>query len=239
MAQPAPGSLYVRPTMIATETCIGVHSSREFLFYVITLPSGGYFKESKGLDQTIRVLVTETVARAAQGGTGGVKASANYAITLQVIEEAKQRGCAQVLFLDARGRGLVEELGGMNAVFVIGGTLVTPPVSNTTLDGVTRNSLLLLARDLGIRVEERPISIHEVLDGIAGGTVTEAMACGTAAVVAAIGSFMREDGSVVTIGDGKAGPVARKLYEELVGIQYGHRPDRFGWVMDVSRVAAP
>ena len=232
-----PGSLYIRPTMIATEPCIGVRSAHEFLFYVLTLPTGAYFKESKGLDQTVRVLITESVGRASQGGTGGVKAAANYAITLKVIEEAKQHGCAQVLFLDARGRGLVEELGGMNAMFVINGTLVTPPVSDTTLNGVTRDSLVHLARDLGIPVEERPVAIKEVLEGIAKGAVTEAMACGTAAVIAAIGSFLLEDGRVVTVADGKAGPIARRLYDELVGIQYGRRPDRFGWVMDVARVA--
>ena len=235
---PEPGSLYIRPTMVATEPYIGVRGASEFLFYILTLPSGAYFKESKGLDQSVRVLVTESVKRAAPGGTGGIKAAANYAITLKVINEAKAKGCAQVLFLDARGQGLVEELGGMNAVFVIDGKLVTPPASDTTLAGVTRDSLILLGRDLGLTVEERPVSIHEVLDGIAKGTTTEAMACGTAAVIAAIGSFLLEDGRVVTVGDGQAGPVARRLYDHLVGIQYGHQPDRFGWVEEVPVRAA-
>lgn len=230
---PEPGSLYVRPTMIATEACIGVRGASEFLFYVLTLPTGAYFKESKGLDQTVRVLVTETVGRAAKGGTGGVKAAANYAITLKITNEAKARGCAQVLFLDARGKGLVEELGGMNALFVIDGKLTTPPVSDTTLSGITRDSLLQLARAQGLTVEERPVELKEVLDGIASGRCTEAMACGTAAVIAAIGSLMMEDGRVIQVADGKAGPVAHQLYDELVGIQYGHKPDRFGWVHEV------
>jgi branched-chain amino acid aminotransferase len=236
---PEPGSLYVRPTMVATEPYIGVRGATEFLFYVLTLPTGAYFRESKGLEQTVRVLVTQTVGRAAEGGTGGVKAAANYAITLKITNQAKARGCAQVLFLDARGKGLIEELGGMNALFVIDGKLVTPPVSGTTLAGITRDSVLHLARQQGLTVEERPLELKEVLDGIASGRCTEAMACGTAAVIAVMGSLMLEDGAVIQVGDGKAGPVAHQLYNELVGIQFGHRPDRHGWIQTVgSRAAA-
>jgi branched-chain amino acid aminotransferase len=233
-----PGSLYIRPTMVASEACIGVRAATEFLFYVMTLPTGAYFRESSGLDQTIKVLVSESVGRAARGGTGGVKAAANYAITLKAIKDASQHGCAQVMFLDARGTGNIEEMGGMNVMFVLDGKLVTPPLSDTILAGVTRDSLLQLARRQGIAVEERPVSIEEIYDGIESGRLTEALACGTAAVIAAIGRFRREDGGEIAVGDGSAGPVARALYDELTGIQYGRRPDPCGWTREVAALQA-
>src|SRR5579872_1722353 len=144
-----PGSLYIRPTMMGTETAIGVHASNEFLFFILALPSGAYFKET-GVNTTgtVAVYVAETSSRAAVGGTGDVKASANYAISLHTIEEGKKQGCSQVLFLDSTGRRQVEELGGMNVFFVEKNRLCTPPLQGTILPGITRDSVIQVARDL-------------------------------------------------------------------------------------------
>jgi branched-chain amino acid aminotransferase len=230
-----PGSLYVRPTMIGTEPCIGVRPSAEILYFVLALPSGAYFPKLAGATgtQTVRVYVTTGVGRAAPGGTGNVKAAANYAVTLQVIGEAKKKGCAQVLFLDARGRGHIEEMGGMNVFFVSGKKLVTPYLHDTVLPGVTRDSILRLAPTLGFEAVEADISLEALIAQIQKGEVTEAFACGTAAVIAGIDTFLLDDGREISVGSGKCGPVTDTLYHHLIDIQYGNRPDPFGWVVSV------
>jgi branched-chain amino acid aminotransferase len=167
---------------------------------------------------------------------GSVKAGANYAGTLKATEDARARGCAQVLFLDAREHKHIEEMGGMNVMFVQGTTLRTPPLTDTILDGVTRSSLLALARDLGLEVSEAPIAIDELVAGVKSGAITEAMACGTAAVVIGIKRLMFEDGSVVDLPGTVPAPVTTKLYNALVDIQYGRAADRHGWVREVCRV---
>lgn len=225
-----PGSLYIRPTMIATEPCIGVRAAHEFLFYVITLPSGAYFPQIAGGAGTIRVFVTTTVGRAARGGTGNVKAAANYAVTLKVISEGKKKGCAQVLFLDSCGQGRVEEMGGMNVFFVQGRKLMTPRVTDTILRGITRDSIISMAPSLGYTVEECDIPLDALLKQVKAGTVTEAFATGTAAAVAGIGSLLLESGEEVTIGSGGCGAITTNLHQRLTGIQYGAQPDPFGWV---------
>jgi branched-chain amino acid aminotransferase len=230
-----PGSLYIRPTMIGTEPCIGVRPSDEVLFYVLTLPSGAYFPKAAGVTgtQMVPVYVTTRVGRAAPGGTGNVKAAANYAVTLKVIGDAKKKGCAQVLFLDARGQGHIEEMGGMNIFFVSGGKLVTPFLHDTVLPGITRDSVLHLAPRLGFEVEEADISFDALVDRIQKGEVTEAFACGTAAVIAGIDTFLLDDGRKISVGSGKCGEVTDTLYQHLVDIQYGKRPDPFGWMVEV------
>jgi branched-chain amino acid aminotransferase len=230
----APGSLYIRPTMIATESCVGVRSSKEFIFYVITLPTGAYFPKAPLGAGNIRVQIAESAARAAHGGTGNVKAAANYAVTLRGIEEAKKNGCDQVLYLDATGERFVEEMGGMNVFFVREGQLLTPPLGDTALPGVTRDSILKLAQHLGIPVAEKPLQIDEVVRDIRSGKITEAMACGTAAVVTGIGSLRFEDGEIVELKQATPGPVASQLYEILQGIQFGREKDPFGWVRRVA-----
>jgi len=226
-----PGSLYIRPTMIGTEACIGVRPSHEYLFFVILLPSGSYFPGVPiGSTGTVRVFVSETVGRAAIGGTGDAKAGANYSVTLQVIGEAKKKGCAQVLFLDSHGERTVEEMGGMNVFFLRGDTLITPPLTGTLLAGVTRDSILKLAPALGIEVKEEPIRWEELLAGVKSGQVSEALACGTAAVITGIESFVLENGSTVRVGNGQCGPVTNRLHEALRNIQYGISKDPFGWV---------
>jgi branched-chain amino acid aminotransferase len=226
-----PGSLYIRPTMMGTETAIGVHASGEFLFFILVLPSGAYFKETGvSATGTVTVYVAETTSRAASGGTGDVKASANYAISLHTIEEGKKRGCSQVLFLDSNGHREVEELGGMNVFFVEKNTLYTPPLQGTILPGITRDSVIQVARDLGLTVKETPIQIDEAAEKIEAGRLTEVFACGTAAVVVGIRELIFETGRRLVIADGTSGEVTRKLNTELQGIQFGRVPDRHGWI---------
>ncbi|HTA47644.1 MAG TPA: branched-chain amino acid aminotransferase [Bryobacteraceae bacterium] len=226
-----PGSLYIRPTMMGTETAIGVHASNEFLFFVLVLPSGAYFKETgPSATGTVTVYVAETSSRAATGGTGDVKASANYAISLHTIEEGKKQHCSQVLFLDSNGHREVEELGGMNVFFVEKKTLYTPPLQGTILPGITRDSVIRVARDLGLKVEETPVQIDEAADKIRDGRVTEVFACGTAAVVVGIKELVFETGRRLIIGDGTSGEITRKLNSELQGIQFGRIADRHGWI---------
>lgn len=230
-----PGSLYIRPTMIATEPCIGVRGASEFLFYVLTLPTGSYFKETAGGLGSIDVQVAESAARAAKGGTGAVKAAANYAVTLKGINDARKHGCGQVLYLDAAGRRLVEELGGMNVIFVRGDELLTPPLDNTILPGITRDSIVQLAGTLGLRLIETPLDIDDVVSQIESGSIAEALACGTAAVITNIRTLRFEDGGTVQVA-GEPGPVGTKLYNALLDIQFGRRHDPFGWVRAVPVV---
>src|SRR6516225_8672286 len=230
----APGSLYIRPAMIGTEACIGVRASREYLFFVIVLPSGSYFQGlPPGKTGTVKVFVSETVGRAAPGGTGDAKASANYSVTLQVIENVKKKGCAQVMFLDSSGHRTVEEMGGMNVFFLRGDTLITPPLTGTLLAGITRDSILQLAPSLGIPVKEEIVSLDDLMTQVKSGKVSEAFACGTAAVITGIESFVLEDGSQVRVGDGQCGPITHKLFDALRNIQYGVSKDPFGWVVKI------
>jgi branched-chain amino acid aminotransferase len=232
----APGCLYIRPTLIGVDATLGVKSASEFIFFVLTLPSGGYFKGASiaAGPGSIDVLVTKSVVRTAPGAMGSVKAGANYAGTLKITEEAKATGCAQVLFLDAHHHQYVEEMGGMNIMFVEGTRLRTPPLTDTILNGVTRDSLLVLAKDQGLEVSEAPITIDEVVAGVASGSIGEMFACGTAAVVIGIRTLKFEDGTSI-VSPACPGPVTKRLYESLTGIQYGRLPDRYGWVRPVSR----
>jgi branched-chain amino acid aminotransferase len=170
---------------------------------------------------------------------GNVKAGANYAGTLKVTEDAKALGCAQVLFLDAKEHRYVEEMGGMNIMFVRKGRLCTPPLTDTILNGVTRGSLLEIARELGIETSEEPIAIDEAIAELKAGDITEVMACGTAAVVIGIRALRFEDGSISRVAGNCPGPVTTRLYDRLVGIQYGRVPDRRGWIHEVCPVASP
>jgi branched-chain amino acid aminotransferase len=234
---PEPGCLYIRPTIMGIDATLGVKSASEFIFFILTLPSGGYFKGAGDGPGAIDVLVSTSVVRTAPGLMGSVKAGANYAGTLTITEHAKTVGCSQVLFLDAHHHRYVEEMGGMNIMFVQGNLLRTPPLTDTILRGVTRDSLLVLATDQGLAVSEAPITIDEVVAGVKDGSIAEMFACGTAAVVAGIRSLQFEDGSSVRAAS-CPGPVTRRLYEALTGVQYGRTPDRHGWLYDVCTVAA-
>jgi branched-chain amino acid aminotransferase len=232
----APGCLYIRPTVMGVDACLGVKSASEFIFFILTLPSGLYFRGTGEGQGAIDVLVSQSVVRTAPGAMGNVKAGANYAGTLKITEEAKAGGCSQVLFLDAQHHRYIEEMGGMNIMFVQNGRLRTPPLTGTILPGVTRDSLLVLAQEYGIDTSEEPITIEEVIDGLKAGSISEMFACGTAAVVIGIGSLRFEDGSIVRPAGGCPGPVTTQLYETLVDIQYGRSVDRHGWLRKVCDV---
>ncbi|MBX7171227.1 MAG: branched-chain amino acid aminotransferase [Pyrinomonadaceae bacterium] len=226
---PRPGSLYLRPVMLGTEAQIGVRGSKEALFYLISLPSGAYFKSSTGVSPMIDIYVDQTTSRAARGGTGNVKAAANYAITLQSIDNAKKKGCSQVLYLDAVNHDLIEEMGGMNIFFYLNGKLVTPNLKGTILPGVTRASVIEAAKTLGITVEERPVTIQEVTDAANSDKDMEAFACGTAATVVGIKSFLFENGNTLHLPETKQDNVTGQLLKYVQDIQFGAAPDVHNW----------
>ena len=220
-------SLYIRPFMFATEVLLGVKPSAEYLYCIIASPVGSYFKSGA---PAVTLWVSETYTRAAPGGTGAAKCGGNYAASLAAQAEATAEGCEQVVFLDAVERRWVEELGGMNVFFVFDdGSLQTPPLGGKILSGITRDSLIVLARDLGLTVREEPYAIDQWQADARSGRLTEAFACGTAAVVTPIGTVKgRRHG--FTIGEGGAGPVAARLKAALLDIQNGRAPDRHGWL---------
>lgn len=223
------GSLYLRPFMIASETFLGVKPSSEYIFAVIASPVGSYFK---GGPAPVSIWVSENYTRAAVGGTGAVKCGGNYAASLRAQAEAIQHGCDQVVFLDAVVRRYVEELGGMNVFFVFDdGSLSTPPLG-TILPGITRDSIITLARDAGKTVREEPYSIEQWRKDAASGRLKEAFACGTAAVISPIGKVRSVSGDFEISGGG-AGPVAMGLRKQLVDIQYGRTNDPHNWIRKV------
>ncbi len=221
------GSLYLRPFMIATEAFLGVRPSKEYLFVVIAVASGNYFKRGA---QAVSLWVSQDYTRAARGGTGAAKCGGNYAASLVPTGEAMALGYDQVVFLDAVESRWIEELGGMNVFFVFDdGSIQTPPLSDTILHGVTRDSIIALAREEGLVVREEPYAIDQWQADAASGRLIEAFACGTAAVVAPIGKVSSPDFSF-TIGAGGPGQLTQSLKQRLVAIQRGAAPDPHGWV---------
>jgi branched-chain amino acid aminotransferase len=220
-------SLYIRPFMIANESFLGVRSAQKAAYYVIASPAGPYFANGVA---PVAIWLSTQFARAAKGGTGAAKCGGNYAASLLPQQEAYEHGCAQVLFLDPVEGKYLEELGGMN-VFLVkkDGTLVTPELSGSILEGVTRASIIQLARDRGHEVQERKVTLDEWRDGMASGEVTEAFACGTAAVVTPIAA-LKGHGFVAGSVDAPAGKLTMSLRQELTDIQYGRQPDRHGWL---------
>ena len=225
------GSLYLRPFMFASEAFLGVRPAQEYKFLVIASPAGNYFKSGA---PAISIWVSEDYTRAAPGGTGAVKCGGNYAASLVPQAEAIARGHDQVVFLDAAERKWVEELGGMNLFFVFAdGTLTTPPLSGSILPGITRASLLEMAADEGLTVREERYSIDQWRADAASGHLTETFACGTAAVVTAVGQVAQRDGAF-TIGAGSPGQLTQRLRDRLVAIQRGTAADPHGWVMRLA-----
>ena len=221
------GSLYLRPFMIASEAFLGVKPASEYLYAVIASSVGAYFK---GDAAAVTLWVSEDYTRAAPGGTGAAKCGGNYATSLVAQAEAIRQGCDQVLFLDAVERRWIEELGGMNIFFVFDdGTLVTPPLTGTILPGITRDSILALAVDMGLTVREEPYAIDQCRADAASGRLCEAFACGTAAVVAPIGEMKMKSGGFV-IGSGGPGQTSVRMRAALTDIQWGKAPDPHGWL---------
>ena len=224
------GSLYLRPFMYASEAFLGVKPSAEYHFLVIASPVGNYFKSGA---PAVSLWVSEDYTRAAPGGTGAAKCGGNYAASLAAQSEAIAKGFDQVVFLDAAERRWIEELGGMNLFFVFAdGRLLTPPLTGTILPGITRDALMVLARDAGLSVEERPYAIDQWQADAESGKLTETFACGTAAVVTPVGRVTRGDASF-TIGAGGPGQVTAMLKDKLVAIQRGRAADPHGWVQRV------
>ncbi len=220
-------SLYLRPFMFASEAFLGVRPAAEVTYCVIASPAGAYFA---GGVQPVSIWLSSEYTRAAPGGTGAAKCGGNYAASLLPMLEAKAHGCDQVCFLDAVERRWVEELGGMNLYFVVDdGSVVTPELTGTILEGVTRSSILQIAADLGHAVTERRVSIQEWREGAESGRIQEVFACGTAAAVTPVGRLASTDGEVVT-GDGSTGPVTTAVRAALLDLQYGRARDEHGWL---------
>jgi len=227
----SPGtSLYIRPTMIADEPFLGVRPSGKYLFFVILSPVGAYYAEGIA---PVKIWVERDFVRAAHGGLGAVKAGANYAASLLAADEAKKRGYSQVLWLDAHDHRYLEEVGVMNLFVLIGDELVTPALEGSILSGVTRDSVITLSREWGMKVSERRVSIDELVEAQKQGRLREVFGCGTASVISPVGE-LAWDGTRMSINEGRIGPVAQKLYDTISQIQRGVLADRHGWVVDIG-----
>ena len=222
-------SLYIRPTMIASEPFLGVRPAKEYLYYVIVSPVGPYYPE--GLAPT-KIKVIDNYVRAVAGGLGEAKTSANYAASLYAAEEAKHEGFTQVLWLDGVEHRYIEEVGTSNIMLKIADEVITPPLGGTILAGVTRDSSLALLKSWGVRVAERRITIDEVVAAADDGTLQEVWATGTAAVISPVGELAYK-GRRIVVNQGKIGATAQKLYDTIVAIQYGETPGPTGWTLVV------
>lgn len=218
-------SLYIRPTMIATEPHLGVRPSNAYLFYIIVGPVGAYYKE--GLNP-VKIFVEDKYVRAAIGGTGEAKTAGNYAASILAAEEAKKKGFTQVLWLDAAKRSYVEEVGTMNMFFVIKDEVITAPLTGSILPGITRDSVIQIVRRWGIRMSERSLPIEKVIAAAEDGSLKEAFGTGTAAVISPVGQITFKGKDFVVAG-GKMGDLSQRLYNEIVAIQYGEKEDPYGW----------
>jgi branched-chain amino acid aminotransferase len=225
-------SLYIRPTLVGLGQALGVHPASEYMFFIILSPVAAYYKEGF---KPVRLYVEDYYIRAAVGGVGDAKTGGNYAASLMAAAKAEEKGFTQVLWLDSREKKYVEEVGSMNIFFVINGKLVTPSLGGSILPGITRASVLQLGKNLGCEVEERPITIDEVIEGLGNGKVTEAFGSGTAAVISPVGSLQYK-GKDYLVNNNQVGKITQELYDKLVNIQYGNAPDTFGWVQEIGRI---
>ena len=223
-------SLYIRPTIIATDPYIGLRSSNTYRFFIILSPVGAYYPEGFN---PVKIWVTRDYVRAVRGGVGTAKTAGNYAASLYATELAQKDGYTQIMWLDGVELKYIEEVGSMNIFFVIGDELITPELNSSILSGITRDSVIQLARSWNLTVAERRISIDEVYEAHAGGELKEVFGSGTAAVISPVGNI-KFDGREITIGDGSAGPLSARLFDELTGIQYAKTDDPFNWTMKVE-----
>jgi branched-chain amino acid aminotransferase len=223
-------SLYIRPAMIAVEPVLGVKPSDHFYFFVILSPVGAYY--AAGFNP-VKIMVEDRYVRAVPGGTGEAKTGGNYASSLKAGLEAKKKGYDQVLWLDGVEKRYIEEVGAMNMFFSYGDTLVTAPLEGTILRGVTRDSVLTLAKSFGMKIEERKIDVNELMQDIRSGALREAFGSGTAAVVTPVGELCYK-AEALTVGDGGVGALTKKLYDTLTGIQTGKLADNNGWIKKIS-----
>lgn len=221
-------SLYIRPTLIGTESFLGVRPSNEYLFFAICSPVASYYAE--GADP-IKIWVEDTYVRAARGGLGATKAGANYAASLKAALEAKKKGYAQVLWQDVTHK-YIEEVGTMNVFFVFENEIVTPALSGSILAGGVRDCVITLLKHYGLKITERELSMNEVTEAYKNGKLKEVFGTGTAAVISPVGELASPQ-FTMTINGGQRGPIATKLYDEITGIQYGDKPDLFNWVQKI------
>ncbi len=223
-------SLYIRPTIIATDPFLGVRASYTYRYFIILSPVGAYYAEGFN---PVKIWVTQDHVRAVSGGVGEAKTIGNYAASLLAAEKAHQQGYTQVLWLDGIERKFVEEVGSMNIFIVIDDELISPALSGSILPGITRDSVISLAKMWNIKVSERKISIDEVIDAHASGKLQEIFGSGTAAVISPVGE-LKYGHQVITIGDGQSGPLANKFFKALIDIQYGNSQDPMGWIEPVA-----
>jgi branched-chain amino acid aminotransferase len=223
-------SLYIRPTMIATEPALGVKPSGTYLFFIIVGPVAAYYPTGFN---PVKIHVADEHVRAVRGGIGESKAAANYAASLYAAEKAKKAGYTQVLWLDAVDRKSIEEVGTMNIFFLFDNELVTPPLKGSILPGVTRDSVIKVASDFGVKVVERAITIDEVCSGAEKGALKEVFGTGTAAVISPVCEISYK-GKTYKVGDGTTGELSKKLFNYLLSLQYGEIPDPYGWVKKIG-----
>ena len=224
-------SLYIRPLAFGDGNFLGVHSSKTFKLIIMTSPVASYYPEGLA---PVKILVAKDFVRAVRGGLGSAKTAANYAASLLASEKAKKEGYSQVLWLDAVNRHFVDEVGAMNIMFVIGDELVTPPLdTGTILRGVTRETVLELAEDFGLKITERPITIEDVFVSFKEGHLREVFGTGTAAVISPVGQ-LHYNGETIIINDNQIGPVAQKFYDTITGLQYGEIKDTKDWILNIK-----
>ncbi len=223
-------TLYIRPTMIATEASLGLKPSSEYCFFIITSPVGAYYSEGF---KPVKIYVEDKYVRAVPGGVGEAKTAGNYAASVKALTEAQKKGYSQVLWLDALEHKYIEEVGTSNVFFLINNELVTPPLKGTILPGITRDSVIQLAEDEGLTVKERPISMDEIIESAENNTLQEAFSTGTAAVISPLGELNYKKESII-INNGETGPVAEKLFQKLQDIQFGRQKDKHNWVTRVA-----
>jgi len=222
-------SLYIRPYEFATEPFLGLRPSKTYYFIVILSPVGAYYKS--GIQPT-KIYVDDRYTRSAEGLTGYAKIGGNYAMALKAQVEAQAKGYTQVLYLDAKERRYVEEVGTSNAFFMIDGDIYTAPLTGTILPGITRDSVIRILKDRGITVKEERFTIDDVYEAADKGTLGEVFATGTAAVISPMGEMIWKD-RTITINNGEIGPLAQSLYDTITGIQYGKMPDTYNWIQKI------
>lgn len=222
-------SLYIRPFMFATEVSLGVHPANSYQFLIICTPVGAYYEEGVN---PVRILVEDELVRAVKGGTGFAKCGGNYAGAVLGQMKAEAQGCAQVLWLDGVEHKYIEEVGTMNIIFKISGELYTAPLQGTVLPGVTRDSIIQILKDWGYQINERSLSIDELMQAGRSGTLEEAFGTGTAAVISPVGEFVYQN-EKITVNNFTTGELTQQLYDYLTGIQWGDEPDRYGWTVEV------
>lgn len=223
-------ALYVRPFIFASEEYIAARTAREYRYLLITSPVAAYYKEGFN---PVSLTTTENFVRAVKGGTGEAKAAGNYGGSFLPAKKAQDKGYTQVLWLDAKENRYVEEVGTMNIFFLIGDTLVTPELGGTVLPGITRRSVIALAEEWDVEVEERRITIDEIFDTHENGSLKEVFGSGTAAVISPVG-LIHHKGKTIALDQEKIGPFAKKMYDTITGIQYGKIEDSFGWTHPVK-----